>query len=212
MIKPHGSEHLRPLFSSDAAVAGEAESLPALLLNSAAAANAVMLGAGYFTPLAGYMNIADAMSVADNMYTTDSLFWPVPVLNRSHDISAIQGAGRIALRDPNVAGNPVLAVQQVDAIEVLSDAQLQHLTTKIFRSTSTDHPGVQTFRDLGKYVISGPIQVLNYSYFATEFPDTFRTAVQIRVQIKRNGSQKFVAFQIRTPMDRAHELVCKVAL
>ena len=29
----------------------------------AAAANAVMLGGGYFNPLTGYMNVADAMSV-----------------------------------------------------------------------------------------------------------------------------------------------------
>ncbi|MBF8270639.1 MAG: sulfate adenylyltransferase [Gammaproteobacteria bacterium] len=212
MIKPHGSEQLRPLYVDDAAVIEEAEGLPALLLNSAAAANAVMLGAGYFTPLSGYMNIADAMSVADNMYTTESLFWPVPILNRTHDISSIQGAERIALRDPNVAGNPVLAVQQVAAIEILSDEQLQHMTAKVFHSSSTDHPGVQTFQGLGKYVISGPIQVLNYSYFATEFPDTFRTAVQIREQIKRNGWQKVVAFQTRNPMHRAHEELCKMAL
>ena len=212
MIKPHGSEQLRPLYIDDAAVVEEAEGLPALLLNSAAAANAVMLGAGYFTPLPGYMNIADAMSVAESLYTTNSLFWPVPILNRTHDISSIQGADRIALRDPNVAGNPVLAVQQVAAIEILSDEQLQHMTAKVFRSISTDHPGVQTFNRLGKYVISGPIQVLNYSYFTAEFPDTFRTAVQIREQIKRNGWQKVVAFQTRNPMHRAHEELCKMAL
>ena len=212
MIKPHGSEQLRPLYIDDAAVVEEAEGLPALLLNSAAAANAVMLGAGYFTPLPGYMNIADAMSVAESLYTTNSLFWPVPIMNRTHDISSIQGADRIALRDPNVAGNPVLAVQQVAAIEILSDEQLQHMTAKVFRSISTDHPGVQTFNGLGKYVISGPIQVLNYSYFTAEFPDTFRTAVQIREQIKRNGWQKVVAFQTRNPMHRAHEELCKMAL
>ena len=63
MIKPHGSDQLNPLLVDDAqrqALLQEAESLPSLLLNSAAAANAVMLGAGYFNPLTGYMNLADA--------------------------------------------------------------------------------------------------------------------------------------------------------
>ena len=50
MIKPHGSEELRPLYVFDdkarADLATEAEGLPSLTLNSAAAANAVMLGAG----------------------------------------------------------------------------------------------------------------------------------------------------------------------
>ena len=60
MIKPHGSETLDARYVADeqarAALAAEAEQLPSLLLNSAAAANAVMLGGGYFNPLAGYMN------------------------------------------------------------------------------------------------------------------------------------------------------------
>jgi len=68
MIKPHGADALNPLFVSDDAerkvLIAEAESLPSLLLNSAAAANAVMLGAGYFTPLDGFMDLADALSVA----------------------------------------------------------------------------------------------------------------------------------------------------
>ncbi|MGB2247565.1 MAG: sulfate adenylyltransferase, partial [Alcanivorax sediminis] len=66
MIKPHGSDSLNPrLVSAERAqqLLAEAESLPSLVLNSAAAANAVMLGAGYFNPLAGYMNLADAISV-----------------------------------------------------------------------------------------------------------------------------------------------------
>ena len=64
MIKPHGSDSLNPrLVSADKAqqLLVEAETLPSLLLNSAAAANVVMLGAGYFNPLKGYMNLADAI-------------------------------------------------------------------------------------------------------------------------------------------------------
>ncbi|HED17800.1 MAG TPA: sulfate adenylyltransferase, partial [Gammaproteobacteria bacterium] len=75
MIKPHGSDTLNPLFvydsSEHAALLHEAESLPSLVINSAAAGNAVMLGAGYFNPLTGFMNLADALSVADTLKTTD---------------------------------------------------------------------------------------------------------------------------------------------
>ena len=84
MIKPHGSDALIPLLVSDEATLArlteEAETLPSLLLNSAAAANAVMLGGGYFTPLRGFMSLDDAMSVAENLATTDGLFWPVPIV------------------------------------------------------------------------------------------------------------------------------------
>ena len=77
MIKPHGSNELNPLFVYDSekrhALVKEAEQLPSILLNSAAAANAVMLGGGYFNPLTGYMNLADALSVAENMTSTPAI-------------------------------------------------------------------------------------------------------------------------------------------
>ena len=83
MIKPHGSDTLTPLFVKDEAtrkqLEKEAESLPSIIVNSAAAANAVMLGAGYFTPLTGFMTAADAVSVADKMQTSR---WPCSGLHR----------------------------------------------------------------------------------------------------------------------------------
>ncbi|MCW8909895.1 MAG: sulfate adenylyltransferase, partial [Gammaproteobacteria bacterium] len=85
MIKPHGSDKLNPLFVYDSAeneaLQKEAEGLASIMVSSATAANAVMLGAGYFNPLTGYMNKADALSVATDMKTTSGLFWPTPVLN-----------------------------------------------------------------------------------------------------------------------------------
>ena len=215
MIKPHGSDSLNPLLidaTQHEALLKEAESLPSLLLNSAAAANAVMLGAGYFNPLSGYMNLADALSVSETLHTTGGLFWPVPVINLTKDVSAITGASRIALRDPNTEGNPVLAIMDVAAIEEVSAEQIEFMAAEIFATTDPQHPGVATFNGLGNYLVSGPIQVLNLSYFQADFPDTFRTAVEIRNEIAERGWNKVVAFQTRNPMHRAHEELCHMAM
>ena len=216
MIKPIGSDTLKPLFVYDSdkhdALMHEAESLPSIVISSAAAGNAVMMGGGYFTPLTGYMNVADAVSCAESMRTTSGQFFPVPVLNLVEDVSAIKDAGRIALRDPNVEGQPVIAVQEVEAIEEVSDEQMQLMTEKVYGTTDTEHPGVAAFNSQGKYAISGPIQVLNFSYFLTDFPDTFRTAVEIRNEIQERGWKKVVAFQTRNPMHRAHEELCRMAM
>lgn len=214
MIKPHGSDVLNPRFVSDAArrtaLIEEAQGLPSLLLNSAAAANAVMLGAGYFNPLQGYMTKADAISVAKSLKTAAGLFWPVPILNLTKE-SGIQAGARIALRDPNVDGNPVLAVMDVETVEQVSDAELQMMAKEIFGNLDAKHPGVQTFLGLGNTLLSGPIEVLNFSYFQSEFPETFRTAVEIREEIAKRGWKKVVAFQTRNPMHRAHEELCRMA-
>ena len=216
MIKPHGSDTLNPLLVTDPqqlqALQTEAESLPSLQLNSAAAANAVMLGAGYFNPLDGYMNLADALAVAENLHTVDGLFWPVPVLNLVEDASAIAGASRIALRDPNTEGNPVMAIMDVSAIETVSGAQIEMMAQQIFATTDPEHPGVATFTGLGRNLVSGSIQVLSLSYFRADFPDTFRTAGEIRDEIAQRGWNKVVAFQTRNPMHRAHEELCHMAM
>ena len=216
MIKPHGADVLLPLYCYDVnkrqALQKEAEQLPSLLLNSAAAANAVMLGAGYFTPLKGYMNLKDALAVAENLHTSAGLFWPVPILNLTKDVSSIAGAKRIALRDPNVSGHPVIAVMDVEAIEQVSAAQIDLIAKNVFGTLDDKHPGVSTFKSLGNQLISGSIQVLNFSYFISEFPETFRTAVEIREEIAKRGWKKVVAFQTRNPMHRAHEELCRMAM
>ncbi|RLQ22827.1 sulfate adenylyltransferase [Seongchinamella sediminis] len=215
MIKPHGSDELNPLFVYDSekrhALVAEAENLPSLLLNSAAAANAVMLGGGYFNPLTGYMNLADSMAVAESMHTTSGLFFPVPIVNMTNE-AGIEAGSRIALRDPNAEGNPVLAIMQVEAVETVSDEQIDFMAEKIFRTLDDQHPGVATFKGLGRTMLSGPIEVLNFSYFQADFPDTFRTAVEIRNEIAEHGWDKVVAFQTRNPMHRAHEELCRMAM
>jgi sulfate adenylyltransferase len=215
MIKPHGSDKLNPLYVQDenvrAELIKEAEGLPSIVVSSAAAANAVMLGGGYFNPLTGYMNVADAMSVAEKMQTVNGLFWPTPVLNVVKDVSSIKDAKKIALRDPNVEGNPVIAIQEIEAIEEISDEQMNFMTEQVFRTTDSEHPGVKAFNSVGNIAISGPIKVLNYSYFETDFPDTFRTAYEIRDEMAKLGWEKVVAFQTRNPMHLAHEELCRMA-
>jgi sulfate adenylyltransferase len=217
MIKPHGSDELNPLFVSDAAenaaLQKEAEGLTSIVVSSATAANAVMMGGGYFNPLTGYMNKADALSVATDMKTTSGLFWPTPVLNLVENADDISVGDRIALKDPNVDGNPVVAIMNVEGIEEFSDADMAMMTEKVYApAAGEDHPGVDAFNSQGKVCLSGPIQVLNFSYFQTEFPDTFRTAVEIRNEIAERGWKKIVAFQTRNPMHLAHEELCHMAM
>ena len=216
MIKPHCSDTLQPLFVEDknrrAALLEEAGGLPSVVVSSAAAANAVMLGAGYFTPLTGYMNLADTLSVARDMKTEEGVFWPTPVVNIVPDVGNIKEGDRIALTDPNIDGNPVLVIMDVAAIETVGETEIDEITENVFGTLDMAHPGVAAFKTQGNRLLSGPIQVLNYSYFEIDFPGTFRTAVEIRDSIRKLGWEKVVAFQTRNPMHRAHEELCRMAM
>lgn len=218
MIPPYGSDTLTPLYVADDAErerlleAGRA--MPSLVLTSTAAANAVMLGAGYFNPLSGYMTVPDALSVAENMHTGSGLFWPVPISNVTTGdkvTDELRSADYIALRDPNVEGNPILAIQELHDVEVMSAEQIETIVGHVFGTTDQKHPGVAALRSAGNLVLSGPIQVLSHSYFRTDFPDTYRTAPEIRRLIEDTGWSTVVAFQTRNPMHRAHEELCRMA-
>ncbi|NND80894.1 MAG: sulfate adenylyltransferase [Gammaproteobacteria bacterium] len=215
MIKPHGADALNPLFVADQAkrqdLIEHAAQLPQAMVSSATAANAVMLGGGYFTPLSGFMNKADLMSVARNMSTSNGVFFPVPVVNLLPAADFAAG-DQLALLDPNVDGQPVLAIQTIEAVEHVSDAELDEIASAVFGTIDRAHPGVNAFLSQGNMLVSGTVEVLNFSYFATEFADTFRTAVQIREEIAERGWQRVVAFQTRNPMHRAHEELCKMAM
>ena len=216
MIKPFQSSRLKPLVICDpklhAELSREAGDLPSIVLDSPSAASAVMLGAGYFTPLSGFMNKSDALAIAQNMRTSSGLFWPIPILNRVNEIDGIKVGDRITLRDSEIEGNPPLAIQTVESIEEVNLEERKYIAERVYGTVDNEHPGVNTFLNQGKFIVAGPIQVLNYSYFEVEFPNTFRTASQIRSEIEQRGWQKVVAFQTRNPMHRAHEELCKIAL
>ena len=218
MIDPHGSDSLNSLYVEDETarqeLLSEGDSLPSIVVSSGAAASAVMLASGYFNPLDGYMSLAEAMGVAADMKLPSGLLWPVPVVNIVPADQLPAGVGpdsRIALRDPNVEGNPVLAIQEIRTVETLSPADRAVVVGQVFGTADPNHPGVAAFNSMSDTLLSGPIQVLGYSYFRTDFPDTFRTAGEIRGEFEKLGWNTVVAFQTRNPMHRAHEELCRMA-
>ncbi len=215
MIKPHGSNELMPKIVSTEEEKVEllesAKSMKKMTVNSAAAANLVMLGAGYFTPLDGFMEKKDVIAVANRMQLDDGLFWPTPVVNLTNQELEITEGESIALIDPNVEGEQIIAIQTVNKIEKLSDDEINNIVNKVYGTNDKSHPGVQTFYEQGNILISGGVNVINFSYFEKDFGETFRTAMQIRTSIEAKGWKNVVAFQTRNPMHRAHEELCRMA-
>tara|TARA_B100000575_G_scaffold225319_1_gene185850 strand:+ start:22 stop:1215 length:1194 start_codon:yes stop_codon:yes gene_type:complete len=215
MIKPHGSEELMPrIVNTDEekeSLLKSASGMKKIKVTSAAAANLVMLGAGYFTPLDGFMNKDDLVSVADDMKLKNGLFWPTPVVNLTNQQVDFKEGEDIALIDPNLDSDNILAIQKIDKIEKLNSKEIDNIIEKVYGTKDASHPGVQTFYDQGDTLISGSVRVLNFSYFEIDFKDTFRTAMQIRSSIVSKGWKNVVAFQTRNPMHRAHEELCRMA-
>ena len=211
LIKPYGSDELLTPFKEIGVNLADVEQIPKFLLNDSAIANVVMLGSGYFNPLQGFMNKTEAISVCDELRTLNGLFWPIPVLNITREMPDFKIGEKVALLDSSQDHNPCIAIMNISDVEFLSDQDLNYFCIRIFGTDDCNHPGVNKFKKLGNYLVSGSIEVSQLSTFPMDHPDTFRTASQLREIITDLGWRKIVAFQTRNPMHRAHEEVCRIA-
>lgn len=211
LIKPYGSDELLTPFKEIGVNLADVEQIPKFLLNDSAIANVVMLGSGYFNPLQGFMNKTEALSVCDEFRTLNGLFWPIPVLNITREMPDFKIGEKVALLDSSQDHNPCIAIMNISDVEFLSDQDLNYFCIRIFGTNDCNHPGVNKFKKLGNYLVSGSIEVSQLSTFPMDHPDTFRTASQLREIITDLGWRKIVAFQTRNPMHRAHEEVCRIA-
>ena len=211
LIKPYGSDELLTPFKGIGVNLADVEQMPKFLLNDSAIANVVMLGSGYFNPLQGFMNNTEALSVCDELRTLNGLFWPIPVLNITREMPDFKIGEKVALLDSSQDHNPCIAIMNISDVEFLSDQDLNYFCIRIFGTNDCNHPGVNKFKKLGNYLVSGSIEVSQLSTFPMDHPDTFRTASQLREIITDLGWRKIVAFQTRNPMHRAHEEVCRIA-
>ena len=211
LIKPYGSDELLTPFNEIGLNLADVEQMPKFLLNDSAIANVVMLGSGYFNPLQGFMNKTEALSVCDEFRTLNGLFWPIPVLNITREMPDFKIGEKVALLDSSQDHNPCIAIMNISDVEFLSDQDLNYFCIRIFGTNDCNHPGVNKFKKLGNYLVSGSIEVSQLSTFPMDHPDTFRTASQLREIITDLGWRKIVAFQTRNPMHRAHEEVCRIA-
>ena len=211
LIKPYGSDELLTPFKEIGVNLADVEQIPKFLLNDSAIANVVMLGSGYFNPLQGFMNKTEALSVCDEFHTLNGLFWPIPVLNITREMPDFKIGEKVALLDSSQDHNPCIAIMNISDVEFLSDQDLNYFCMRIFGTNDCNHPGVNKFKKLGNYLVSGSIEVSQLSTFPMDHPDTFRAASQLREIITDLGWRKVVAFQTRNPMHRAHEEVCRIA-
>ena len=211
LIKPYGSDELLTPFNEIGVNLADVEQMPKFLLNDSAIANVVMLGSGYFNPLQGFMNKTEALSVCDELRTLNRLFWPIPVLNITREMPDFKIGEKVALLDSSQDHNPCIAIMNISDVEFLSDQDLNYFCMRIFGTNDCNHPGVNNFKKLGNYLVSGSVEVSQLSTFPMDHPATFRTASQLREIITDLGWRKIVAFQTRNPMHRAHEEVCRIA-
>ena len=227
LVPPHGGKGLTICLLEGAEKDAElkkAEGLKQVEIAPRVKGDLIMMGIGGFSPLTGFMTKADWKGVCEEFLTADGTFWPVPVtLDVSkEDAEAIAEGDEIALYDPE--NKEIMATMKVTEKYELSEDEKKFECEKVFMGEGTpttedfwkiaeeDHPGVQMVMGQKAVNLAGPVKVLSEGEYPTEFAEVYHRPAESRKLFEDRGWSDVAALQLRNPMHRSHEYLCKIAV
>jgi sulfate adenylyltransferase len=227
LIPPHGGKGLVCCLLEGAELEAEkakAEGLKKIEISPRENGDLLMMGIGAFSPLDGFMTKADWKGVCENFLMADGTFWPVPVtLSCSkEDADAINEGDEISLVDP--ALNEIRATMKVTEKFEMTEADKKWECEKVFmgeglptaeefwKVATDDHPGVQMVMNQKDFNLAGPVKVLGEAEFPTKYAGIYMRPAESRKIFEERGWSEVAAMQLRNPMHRSHEYLCKIAV
>jgi sulfate adenylyltransferase len=227
LIAPHGGKGLTCCLLEGAAMEAEmkkAQGLKKVELSPRAKGDLIMIGIGGFSPLTGFMTKADWKSVLEKYLLADGTFWPIPVtLDVSKaEADAIKVGEEIALYDPE--RDEIMGTMKVTEKFDMTEADKVFECEKTFMGEGTptteafwkiakdDHPGVQMVMSQKPVNLAGPVKVLSEAEYPTEYKDVYLRPAESRKVFEERGWSEVAALQLRNPMHRSHEYLCKIAV
>lgn len=193
----------------------EAASLPRIDMTAKQSCDCEMIGVGAFSPLTGFMGLADVNAVVATMKLANGpatgAVWPIPITLSVDAAKAPKVGQRVALYAPNGVLQAVMTVEEVFPHDRTRE------TSIFFNKPGDDdgqHPGAEAVKKEGDTCIAGPIDVVTMCV-DPDGPEAFLdhrlTPAQTRAEFARRGWKTVAAFQTRNPIHRAHEYLCKCA-
>ena len=227
LVPPHGGKGLTCCLLEGSALEAEkkkAAGLKKIPISPREKGDLIMMGIGGFSPLTGFMKKADWKGVCENYLLADGTFWPIPVtLSASkEDAAAIKAGEEIALFDPE--GKEVMATMKVTEKYEMSAADKKFECEKIYMGEGTktpedfwkiagkEHPGVQMVMQQKEFNLAGPVKVLSEGEYPKKYAGIYMRPEESRKIFDSRGWSEVAALQLRNPMHRSHEYLCKIAV
>ena len=226
LVAPHGGRGLVCCKLEGAEKEAElkkAQGLKKIEISSQVKGDLIMLGIGGFSPLDGFMTKADWKGVCENYMLADDTFWPVPVMLdvAKEDAAEIKEGDEIALE----RNGEIYATMKVEEKFEMGEDEKKWECEKVYKGhgeesaddvfwkvAMEDHPGVQMVMARKEFCLAGPVKVLSEGEFPEKFKGVYLTPAETRAIFDERGWANVAAMQLRNPMHRSHEHLCKIAL
>src|SRR5712691_442497 len=179
-----------------------AAALPSLTVDSRTVADLELIATGAYSPLTGFMGLADYQRVLHEMRLADGLPWSLPITLRVTDARKLRDTVALEAADGGIVA--LLQVREVFTHSKEEEAQLAYGTT------DPKHPSVAQLYGQGDFLVGGDIRLLRRT--APTFPELALDPADTRRAFAERGWRTVVGFQTRNPVHRAHEYIQKAAL
>jgi len=83
---------------------------------------------------------------------------------------------------------------------------------RFWRIAPTEHPGVRMLLARKPVCLAGPVTVLSEGDYPDKFPGVYLRPAETRAIFAARGWSDVAALQLRNPMHRSHEYLCKIAM
>lgn len=206
LISPYGGKLLDLLAKGEErrTLLLQAKGLPSVQISARSVCDLELMAQGAFSPLDRFMNERDYRSVLSHMRMADGTLMPVPITLPVDSVDGLATGTEIVLRSPT---NDILAVMLLEEIFTW-DREAECVA--VLGTTDSRHPLVSEMHTWGRYLLSGPVTVLNLPRH-NDFRDIRRSPAEVRILLEALGRPDVVAYQPRHPMHRAHETLTKAA-
>jgi sulfate adenylyltransferase len=83
---------------------------------------------------------------------------------------------------------------------------------EFWKIAEEDHPGVQMVMGQKPINLAGPVKVLSEGDYPTKYAGVYHRPAESRKLFEDRGWSEVAALQLRNPMHRSHEYLCKIAV
>ena len=226
LVAPHGGKGLVCCKLEGSELEAEkkkAEGLKKVEISSQVKGDLIMLGIGGFSPLNGFMTREDWKSVCSDYLLADGTFWHVPVMMdvSKDDAAGINEGDEITLEREG----EIYATMKVEQKYEMSDEDKKWEAEMVYKGRGEesaddkfmelaleDHPGVKMVMARKEYCLAGPVKVLSEGDYPEKYKGVYLTPAETRKIFDERGWKNVAAMQLRNPMHRSHEHLCKIAI
>jgi len=226
LVAPHGGKGLVCSLLEGAELDAEkkkAAALKKITITPREEGDLIMMGIGGFSPLNGFMTKADWKGVCDDFLLADGTFWPIPVTLSADksDADGINIGDEIALVSES---SEIMATMKVTEKFEMTEADKKYeceknymgegtpTTEEFWKIAKDDHPGVQMVMSQKDVNLAGPVKVLSEGDYPEKYAGVYQRPAESRKIFEDKGWSEVAALQLRNPMHRSHEYLCKIAV